>query len=101
LGADPAITQYTFASCGLNPSSFVALIVPIECCVYMLKNAGPDTVYLRSDPNDPTTEDSMLAGCYEDLSALAHDFTHQHRYASGATLYWAKCTGPLIGKFWA
>jgi len=97
---DPTITikVYTGANSGLTPTGFVALVVPIDCSGYLLKNAGPDTVYMRSDPNDASTEDSMPAGFYEDcmIPGTGH---FQRRFLAGQTLYWVKCTGPLIGKF--
>jgi hypothetical protein len=95
--ANPYIKTFTAASIGLNPATFVALPVPVNCSGYMLKNAGPDTLYMRSDPADTTTEDSMGAGYYEDCLMPGTGF-YQERFVAGATLYWVKCTGPLILK---
>ena len=65
---DPTITimVYNAANTGLTPSAFVPLTVPIDCSGYMLKNTGPDTLYMRSNATDPNTEDNMGAGFYED-----------------------------------
>ena len=97
--ANPTILKYTAASIGLNPASFVALACPVNCSGYMLKNNGPDTLYMRSDPNDANTEDSMGAGFYEDLNIGQGQFSEQ-RFMAGQVLYWVKGTGPVIGKFW-
>jgi hypothetical protein len=96
--ANPTIKTYTNANAGINPVTFVALIVPVDCSGYMLKNSGPDTIYMRSNPADPNTEDSMGAGFYEDvlMDGTGH---YQRRFVAGQTLYFVKCTGPLIGKF--
>lgn len=98
--SNPNITiqVYNAANAGLTPSAFVPLVVPINCSGYMLKNAGPDTLYMRSNPNDPNTEDNMPAGFYEDcmMPGTGH---YQQRFIAEQVLYYVKCTGPLIGKF--
>ena len=98
--ANPTIFVYTAANSGLSPSAFVPLLIPANCSGYMLKNTGPDTVYMRSDPADASTEDSMGAGFYEDCLMTVPGGVYQHRFICGAVLYYVKCTGPLIGKFY-
>ncbi len=95
--AAPTIFVYTAANTGLSPSGFVALVVPVNCSCYLLKNAGPDTLYMRSNPANANTEDSMPAGFYEDCLMNQNDGFE--RFASGSILYYVKCTGPLIAKF--
>lgn len=97
--SNPTIYVYTNANAGLNPSTFMPLIVPVNCSGYMLKNTGPDTLYMRSNPADASTEDNMGAGFYEDLLIPGTGF-YQQRFIAGQTLYYVKCTGPLIGKFY-
>ena len=99
MATNPTIKVYTAANAGLSPNGFVALIIPIDCSGYMLKNAGPDTLYMRSDPNDPNTEDNMGAGFYEDLLIPGTGY-FERRFFAGSILYYVKCTGPLIGKFY-
>ncbi len=91
------IQTYTAASIGLNPATFVALVVPVDFSGYMLKNNGPDTLYMRTNPTDATTEDSMGAGFYEDCLMEGTGF-YQRRFQAGQTLYWVKGTGPLMLK---
>jgi hypothetical protein len=97
--SNPTIFVYTALNSGLTPSGFVALLIPINCSGYMLKNTGPDTLFMRSDPADPSTEDSMGAGFYEDCLMDGTGF-YQQRFKAGQILYYVKCTGPLIGKFY-
>jgi hypothetical protein len=97
VNANPTIYVFTSANTGLSPTVFVALLLPCDCSGYMLKNNGPDTLYMRSDPNNASTEDSMGAGFYEDCLMPGTGF-YQRRFAAGATLYWVKCTGPLMLK---
>ncbi len=96
--ANPTIKVYTAANSGLTPSAFVPLVVPVCCSGYILKNSGPDTIYMRSDPTDADTEDNMGAGFYEDCLMNGTGF-YQQRFVAGMVLYYVKCTGPLIGKF--
>lgn len=96
--SNPTNKVYTAANTGLTPAAFVPLLIPVDCSGYMLKNTGPDTVFMRSDPNDASTEDSMGAGFYEDCLMDGAGF-YQRRFAAGTVLYYVKCTGPLIGKF--
>lgn len=96
---NPTIRVYTAANAGLSPAAFVPLIVPSDCSGYMLKNNGPDTIYMRSDPLDASTEDNMGAGFYEDLLIPGTGF-FERRFMAGQILYYVKCTGPLVGKFY-
>ena len=48
----------------------------------MLKNSGPDTIYMRSDPADASTEDNMGAGFYEDCLMNGTGF-YQQRFSAG------------------
>ena len=99
MNANPTIYQFTAANSGSNPTSFVPIVVPSSCTVYLLKNNGPDTLYMRSDPNDENTEDTMAPGFYEDLTGHGGP-SYVTRYSAGQVLYYVKCTGPLLGKFW-
>jgi len=98
--ANPVIYVYNNANCGLNPTSFVPLLIPTVCNGYLLKNAGPDTLYVRSTLTDPNTQDSWAPGFYEDLDMGLPSPLVQYRYCAGDILYYAMATGPLIGKFW-
>ena len=101
---NPVIHIFTSAAPdNFTPSAFVPLIVPTDCTAYLLKNQGPDVMFMRSDPNDPTTEDTLGPGGQESF-----DVGHPHpawggsvpRWFAGSTLYYVKCTGPVVGKFW-
>lgn len=96
---NPTVRRYTALNAGLSPATFVPLMVPVDCSGYMLKNAGPDTIFMRSDPSDAETEDSMGAGFYEDL-LIAGTGPYERRFIAGQILYYVKCTGPLVGKFY-
>jgi hypothetical protein len=98
--ANPTNFVATGGNIGLNPTTFVPLAFTVPCCAYMLKNAGPDTLYMRSDPNDASTEDNMGAGFYEDCVLPTLPDAYPNRFAPGTVLYWVKCTGPLILKQW-
>lgn len=95
---NPTIFVYTASNSGLTSAAFVPIAVPVYCSGYMLKNSGPDAVYMRSDPNDASTEDNMGAGFYEDCLMDGYA-AGQPRFVAGQILYYVKCTGPLIGKF--
>lgn len=74
---NPTIKIYTNANSGINSVTFVPLIVPVNCSAYMLKNAGPDALYMRSDPSDASTEDNMGAGtnCASSTTVNVFPFT--------------------------
>lgn len=97
----PKIKVFTAESDGLNPSSFVALAVPVNCNGYLLKNLGPDRLYMRSDISDGRTEDFIESGGNESLTMPPSlPGSDQSRYRAGYVLYYVKCTGPVVGKFW-
>lgn len=96
---NPTIKVFTNANSGINPTTFVAIAVPVDCSGYMLKNTGPDTLYMRSNPSDASTEDNMGAGFYEDCLMPGTGF-YERRFQAGQVIYWVKCTGPLILKVW-
>jgi hypothetical protein len=101
MAANPTIKRYTADNSELNASGFVPLIVPVDSNAYLLKNSGPDICYMRSDPADPDTEDELGPGAAESLmGSRANSYGRTARYQTGETLYFVKCSGPLIGKFW-
>ena len=97
----PTIKRYTAENSQLDPGIFVPLLVPVRCNAYMIKNSGSDTLYMRSDPNDADTEDTLAPGAIEGLTIPPPLPGCDHpRYDKGVALYYVKCTGPIIGKFW-
>ena len=79
------------------------LTVPVNCNLYFLKNNGPDMLYICSDPTDATTVDEIQPGFYEALLAQVDAIPAQPRlprFTAGTVLYYAKGTGPVLGKFW-
>jgi hypothetical protein len=86
---------------GLDPAQFVPLVVPVSCNAYLIKNSGADTFYMRSTKDDPDTEDQLGSGGCEALVIGSQLPGSDHpRYKSGHVLYYVKCTGPIVGKFW-
>lgn len=103
MAPNPTIYVYTASNSGLSASSFVQLVVPVKCNIYLLKNNGPDTLYMRSDPNDASSEDTLASGYYESLttpSTIPVAFDGGARFNPGDILYWVKCTGPIMVKYW-
>jgi hypothetical protein len=101
------IKIFTAEQDGLNPQTFVPLTFPNAANTYLLKNTGPDTLYMRSDPTDPMSEDTLVAGGMESFITApprpAPDFPSGHsaaRFKPGDVLYHVKCTGPLVLKSW-
>lgn len=95
------IKRYTQGNSGLDPAQFVALALPCNCNAYLLKNSGPDTLYMRSVIDDPDSEDQLASGASEALTIAPPLPGSDHpRYVAGKILYYVKCTGPIVGKFW-
>lgn len=90
------------------PNEFRPLLVPVDCNYYLLKNKGPDPLFMRSDEADAGTEDDLQPGWTEMLTApwIFSPAVGQIpnfrpvRYKAGCRLYYIKGTGPLITKFW-
>ncbi len=100
LGCVP-IRVFTAQQDGLDPSQFVQLTLPANSNHYLIRNLGPDRLYMRSDKDDPSTEDYIESGASEAfIGAPLLPGSDQHRFNKGCILYWVKCTGPLVGKFW-
>ena len=98
---NPTIKRYTAENSGLTASGFVALLVPVDANLYLIKNVGQDVCHLRSDPMDPDTEDTLNPEMMESLGGgHGTPYGRRARFEAGDTLYFVKCTGPLIGKFW-
>lgn len=98
---NPTIKRYTAENSGLTASDFIELVVPVDANSYLIKNAGPDDCFMRSDPDDADTEDKLGSGTMESLFG-GHGVPcgRTAKFQAGERLYFVKCTGPLIGKFW-
>jgi hypothetical protein len=98
---NPTIKRYTAENSELSASAFVALVVPCDANSYLIKNAGPDVCYMRSDSVDADTEDELGPGAMESLfGGHGTPWGRTAKFQAGETLYFVKCSGPLIGKFW-
>jgi hypothetical protein len=73
--------------------SFHPFTPTIRCNNIVFKNTGTQTIYIRTDPVDATTQDTLLPGDQEDLN-----FPNRHardtawRFDTGLNVLWAQAS---------
>lgn len=76
----------------INSVSWFAIVAPIECNGIVIKNLDSSDIKLRSDSEDPTSEDVLPGFSVEPtLLASAHQRTDA-RFPQGSTVCYAQST---------
>ena len=85
----------------VDPVSWTPVSIPFDCTSLVIKNAnGSNSLKIRTNSSDSTTEDSLAAGAEQ---AIALPF-HRYRFKAGSQpvfLQSSAGTGPAVLKFLA
>ena len=83
----------------LDPVTWTALVAPIDCSNINIRNRDSGaSILIRSDPDDPSTEDTIEPLMQQ---TLAIPF-HRYRFPAGSATVYLKTTagtGPAIVHF--
>jgi hypothetical protein len=83
----------------IDPVSWTPVTVPFDCTNLSVKNRDQvNPLRIRTNPNDPTTEDLLGAGMEQ---SLAIPF-HRYRFSQGSQPVFLQATtgtGPAVVKF--
>ncbi len=78
----------------LDNVSWVAVTAPFACNGIFLRNTGANAVLLRTDQNDPNTEDSIDVGLSEVIQHITPDVflgqQSRQRFAAGSVVCYLK-----------
>jgi hypothetical protein len=83
----------------IDTTDWTAIVTPIDCNYFGLKNSDGSALILRTDMNDPETEDTLGIGEQEGVLAQANVQWRVARFLKGSTVLWVKATagvGPVI-----
>jgi hypothetical protein len=86
----------------ITTTDWTAIVAPIDCNYFALKNADGSALILRTDMNDAGTEDTLAPGGQETVTSgpnLGFLSGGEARFPKGATALWVKAAagvGPVI-----
>ncbi len=89
-----------FKSLSINATGWTPVTAPFDCSSIAIKNTCVNAVRMRTDANDVSTQDLLVAGG-EQMFAVPF---HRYRFLAGSQPVWLQATagsGPVIVKFLA
>ncbi len=103
MPSPPKTTGYAKKRVTVNDQVWTAIMPPIDCNYFSLKNAAVGDLLLRSNPTDATTEDLLANGTVESMCNPKTDpLSGQYRFWHGVAAIYIKSvknTGTVISTW--
>ncbi len=86
----------------VNTTEWTAIVAPVSCNYFALRNLEGSELLIRTSKDDPNTEDVLEANEFETVMGPTKFFGEFHRFNAGETILWVKATsgsGPVVATW--